>query len=131
MLALSKTLWLSMVVIGMAGFAIMVQMAASNTVLQTIVEEDKRGRVMSFYTMAFIGMAPFGSLLAGSLASKAGAPNTLLLGGVCCIIGAVIFSRKLPAIREKIRPIYIKKGIMPEVARGIEAASGAEILPQE
>lgn len=131
MLALSRTLWLSMVVIGMAGFAIMVQMAASNTVLQTIVEEDKRGRVMSFYTMAFIGMAPFGSLLAGSLASKAGAPNTLLLGGVCCIIGALVFSRKLPAIREKIRPIYIKKGIIPEVARGIEAALGVEVLPEE
>ncbi len=94
--ALSKVLWFSMAIIFMAGFAMMVQMAASNTVLQTIVEESKRGRVMSFYTMAFMGMAPFGSLFAGTAANKIGAPNTLLLGGAACIIGAFIFSKKLP-----------------------------------
>ena len=76
----SRVLWFSMLVICVAGFAMMVQMAASNTILQTIVEEDKRGRVMSFYTMAFMGMTPFGGLLAGALASKISAPNTLLFG---------------------------------------------------
>ena len=113
--ALSGALWFSMPAICVAGFAMMVQMAASNTVLQTIVEEDKRGRIMGLFTMAFMGMVPFGSLLAGSLASKIGAPNTLLLGGTCCVIGALIFVRKLPSLREKIRPIYIEKGIITEV----------------
>jgi MFS family permease len=122
----SKILWFSMLVVCAAGFAMMVQMAASNTILQTIVEEDKRGRVMSFYTMAFMGMAPFGGLISGSLASKIGAPNTLFLGGVCCVLGAFIFSRKLKLLREKIHPIYIKKGIIPEVAAGIGAASGVK-----
>jgi len=124
--ARSRILWFSMLVVFIAGFAMMVQMAASNTILQTIVEEDKRGRVMSLYTMAFMGMMPFGGLLAGSLASKINAPNTLLFGGVCCILGAVIFARKLPLLREKIHPIYIKKGIIPEVAAGIGAASGVK-----
>ncbi len=114
--ALSRTLWFSMAVMCMTGFAMMVQMAASNTVLQTIVEEDKRGRIMGLFTMAFMGMVPFGSLLAGSLASKIGAPNTLLLGGTCCVIGALMFVRKLPSLREKVRPIYIEKGIIPDVA---------------
>lgn len=113
--ALSGALWFSMVVICVSGFAMMVQMAASNTVLQTIVEEDKRGRIMSLFTMAFMGMVPFGNLLAGSLAGKIGAPNTLLLGGTCCIIGALMFIRKLPSLRDKVRPIYIEKGIIPEV----------------
>jgi len=120
----SKDLWFSLFMICFAGFSMMVQMAASNTILQTIVEEDKRGRIMSFYTMSFMGMTPFGSLLAGSLGSKIGAPHTLFLGGVCCIIGALLFFRKLPLIREKIRPIYIQKGIIPEVVKGIGAASG-------
>lgn len=127
--ALSRVLWFSMAVMCVAGFAMMVQMAASNTVLQTIVDEDKRGRIMSFYTMAFMGMAPFGSLLAGSLASKIGAPNTLIFGGTCCILGALLFARNLPILRQNMRPIYIKKGIIPEVVKGIDAASGLEVLP--
>lgn len=108
-----------------------VQAAASNTILQTIVDEDKRGRIMSFYTMAFMGMMPLGSLLAGTLASKIGAPNTLILGGSCCFISAILFLKKLPAIRAKIRPIYIKKGIIPEVARGIGAAAEFEAYPEK
>jgi len=124
--SLSKVLWVSMVILLVSGFGMMVQMASSNTVLQTIVDEDKRGRIMSFYTMSFMGMAPFGSLLAGTLASKIGAPNTLLLGGIICIIGAFIFSLKLPSLREKIHPIYAKKGIIPEVAKGIQSAAGLD-----
>jgi MFS family permease len=92
----------------------MVQMASCNTVLQTIVEEDKRGRVMSLYTMAFMGMVPFGSLLAGSLASKIGAPGTIMISGIACILGSVLFARKLPLLRELVRPIYMKKGIVQE-----------------
>lgn len=124
--SISRILWLSMLLLLLSGFGMMVQMASCNTVLQTIVEEDKRGRIMSFYTMSFMGMAPFGSLLAGSLASKIGAANTLLLGGICCIIGAIIFATKLPSIREKIRPIYARKGIITEVAKGIQSATGLE-----
>jgi MFS family permease len=112
--ALSKNLWFSMAVICIAGFSMMVQTAASNTVLQTVVEEDKRGRIMGLFTMAFLGMAPFGSLLASSLAGKIGAPNTLLLSGTCCIIGALLFIRKLPSLREKVGRIYIEKGIILE-----------------
>ncbi|MDD5217313.1 MAG: MFS transporter [Candidatus Omnitrophica bacterium] len=129
--ALSNALWFSLVVVGVSGFSMMVQMAASNTILQTIVEEDKRGRVMSFYTMSIIGMTPFGSLMAGTLADRIGAPATLLIGGVCCVLGAAIFVRKLPAIRAKVRPIYIKKGIIPEVVSGIGAASEPDALPKK
>jgi len=120
----SHIFWFSLGVVFMAGFFMMVQMAASNTILQTISDEDKRGRVMSFYTMAFMGMVPFGSLAAGSLAAKIGAPWTLCLGGLCCMLGAVGFARQLPGVRKVIRPIYIKKGIIPEVVQGIQSASG-------
>jgi len=120
----SRVLWISMLLLLLCGFGMMVQMASSNTVLQTIVDEDKRGRIMSFYTMSFMGMSPFGSLLAGGLASKIGVTDTLLIGGLCCIIGAFMFARRLPSLREKVRPIYAKKGIMPEVAKGIQSAAG-------
>ena len=125
---LSKTILLAIPMIFVAGFAMMVQMAASNTVLQTVVEEDKRGRVMSMYTMAFMGTVPLGSIIAGGLADIIGAPNTVLIGGVCCVIGSFVFAGKLRALREKARPIYVKKGIIPEVAEGIEAASGLKGL---
>ena len=112
--ALSRTLSLSVVLLVFIGFGMMVQMASSNTVLQTIVEEDKRGRLMSFYTMAFMGMVPFGSLLAGSLASKIGAPETVMFSGVSCILGSILFAKKLPFLREMVRPIYETKGIIWE-----------------
>ncbi len=120
----SRILWFSLSIVFMAGFFMMVQMAASNTILQTISEEDKRGRVMSFYTMSFMGMVPFGSLTAGSLASKIGAPLTLCLGGICCILGSLGFASKFSILRKIIRPIYVKKGIIPELAQGIQSASG-------
>ena len=90
-------------------------MASTNTILQTIVEEDKRGRIMSLYTMALVGMAPFGSLMAGGLASKIGAPNTIAIGGIACILGSLFFLLKLPLIRESLRPIYVKMGIVREM----------------
>jgi MFS family permease len=112
------------------GLGFMVQMAASNTVLQTIVEEDKRGRVMSFYTMAFMGAAPFGSLLAGSAAERIGAPHTLLFGGIGCLLGALWFAKSLPALRRDVRPIYVKIGILPEIAKGIQQTSELSVPPE-
>ena len=97
-----------------SGFGMMVQMASSNIILQTIVEEDKRGRVMSFYTMAFMGLAPFGSLWAGFLATRIGADSTLLWGGGFCIIAVTIFALQLPKFRKLVRPVYVQKGIIVE-----------------
>ncbi len=116
----SRSLWLSMPVIAISGFALMVQMASGNTLLQTMVDEDKRGRVMSFYTLSFMGTMPFGSLIAGSLASEIGAPDTLLIAGCCCIVGAAIFMKRLPLLRTHIHRIYVQKDIIPEVAKGIQ-----------
>jgi MFS family permease len=126
----SRALWLSLLLMVVTGLGFMVQMAASNTVLQTIVEEDKRGRVMSFYMMAFMGTAPFGSLLAGSMADKIGAPHTLLIGGLGCITGAIWFATSLPALRREVRPIYIKIGILPEMAAGIQSTSELSVPPE-
>jgi MFS family permease len=126
--ALSRLLWLSLILMSLIGFAIMVQMASSNTVLQTLVDDDKRGRVMALYTMASLGMVPFGSFFAGALASKIGAPDTILLGGLFCIFGAFMFMRKLPVLRKLVRPIYESKGLIPEVASGIDAATQVTVM---
>ena len=124
-----RVLWLSMLLLAVAGFAVMMEMAASNTILQTIVDDDKRGRVMSFYTMSFLGVAPLGSLLAGSLASRIGAPHVVQLGGLTCVAAALIFSSRLPAIRRLIRPIYQRIGVLPDMTAGIPAV--AEVTVEE
>ena len=116
--------------LAIAGFGFMVQMAASNTVIQTIVDDEKRGRVMSFYMMAFLGTAPFGSLIAGWLSSRIGAPHTLLIGGVCCLAGAAWFARALPAMRAAVRPIYVRLGILPEMAAGLATAAELSVPPE-
>ncbi|HST51759.1 MAG TPA: MFS transporter [Pyrinomonadaceae bacterium] len=126
----SRVLWASLALMVVTGLGFMVQMAASNTVLQTIVDEDKRGRVMSFYTMAFMGTAPFGSLLAGSVAERVGAPHTLLFGGVGCVVGAIWFAFSLPALRRDVRPIYERIGILPEMAAGIHTTSELSVPPE-
>ena len=124
---LSHVFWLSMVMALVAGMGMMQGMAASNTVIQTLVTEDKRGRVMSYYTMAFMGMAPFGSLLAGTLAHAippmpmwfvggtplSGAQWTVILNGVVVVLGAAWFTTQLPALRRVVRPIYQEMGIIP------------------
>jgi len=110
---LSNTLWLSMAMMLVTGYGMMQGMVASNTILQTLVEEKMRGRVMSYYTMAFMGMAPFGSLLAGALAHAIGAPRTVILSGVACILGALWFWTRLKTIRSQMRPIYQQLGIVP------------------
>jgi MFS family permease len=105
------------------GVGLMLHTAASNTILQTITEDDKRGRVMSFYTMAIMGTAPFGSLLSGALAKLIGTPLTIMFGGLCCMVGALLFYRKLPELKRKVRPVYVKMGIIPEVATGLQSAT--------
>ncbi len=119
----SHLLWLSLILMLFTGYGQMVQMAASNTILQTITDDDKRGRVMSFYTMAFMGMTPFGSIFSGSLADKIGAPATIFIGGIACLAGSALFILKLPALKKIIRPIYVKLGIIPEIALGIQSAT--------
>ncbi len=113
--SLSHILWLSFFLLLLTGFGMMVHMASSNTILQTMVDDDKRGRVMSLYTMAFMGMAPFGSLAGGSLAGKIGAPYTLIMAGTSCLVASFLFAKKLPFIRQMIRPIYVRKGILREI----------------
>jgi len=123
---LSHWLALSIFVLLFAGFGMMQAMAASNTILQTIVDEDKRGRVMAFYSMAFVGMSPFGSLVAGELAAHIGAPLTVMISGAVCITGALVFLTQLPTIRSMIRPIYVRLGILPEMALGVQQASSLQ-----
>jgi MFS family permease len=113
--ALSKALWLSLLVLPFAGYGMMQQMAGSNTILQTIVEDDKRGRVMAYYAMAFQGVAPFGSLLAGAVTDRIGAPATVVCCGAACILAAAWFAWRLPLLREVVRPIYARLGILPEL----------------
>jgi MFS family permease len=130
-IAFSRSLILSCALLVFAGFGMMVQMAASNTFLQTVVDDDKRGRIMSLYTMAFIGVAPFGSLLAGALADRIGAAITIAAGGLICLVGVLMFARRIPVFRELVRPIYQQLGIIPEVASGIQAATQLTQPPEE
>jgi MFS family permease len=110
---LSHVVWLSLLLMVVVGFGMMQGLTASNTIIQTLVPEDKRGRVMSYYTAAFVGMAPFGSLLAGALAHWMSAPRTVMLTGSCCIVGAAWFATQIKTIRDHMRPIYIELGIVP------------------
>jgi len=121
--ALSSNIILSLLALVVTGFGAMTLVASCNTILQTILEEDKRGRVMSFFTVAFMGMAPFGSFGAGVMADIIGPRETLLLGAGCCLAGAIIFARHLPHIREMVRPIYAKMGILKGVAQRMESAA--------
>lgn len=129
--AASRQLWLSLLLLVVTGYSFMQQMASSNTILQTISEDRKRGRVMSFYAMAFQGVAPFGSLIAGAVAVHIGAPHTLMIGGGVCILGAALFRWQLPELRRLVRPIYVQMGILPEIASGINTASVMQEPPEE
>ncbi|MEO5509760.1 MAG: MFS transporter [Longimicrobiales bacterium] len=122
-LSLSHTLWISLICLTLAGFGMMLQMASCNTILQTLVDDDKRGRVMSMYSMSYIGMAPLGSLLQGAAAAKIGVAWTLAIGGVITIAVGILFGVRLPALRLVVWPIYRRLGILPEVAAGIDAAT--------
>lgn len=111
-LGLSTNFWLTLVIMPIIGLGLMLQMASSNTLIQSMVDDDKRGRVMSLYAMAFMGAMPLGSLLAGFLAHYIGAPLVVILGGICCILGALAFLRKLPQLKALARPVYVERGIL-------------------
>jgi MFS family permease len=105
-------LWVSLALMFVTGYGMMQGLAGSNTVIQTLVPEKMRGRVMSYYTVAFVGMAPFGSLLAGGLAHWFGAPHAVMMTGCCCLAAAVWYTSQLKAIRSVMRPIYEEMGIL-------------------
>jgi len=111
--AFTRSLWTALPCMFLTGSGMMLHIASCNTVLQTIVDDDKRGRVMSLYTMAFVGMMPFGNLLAGALAHAIGTPWTLRIGGGCCLAGGLLFAGRLRTLRPLVRPIYRQKGILP------------------
>jgi MFS family permease len=112
----SRSLWLSLALLLLAGFGMMVQMLSTNTLLQTMVGEVMRGRVMSFYAMALMGVGPVGNLLAGSIASRIGVCRTVFIGGLSCVLAAFLFARKLPELSAKIHPFIAEKEIAPESA---------------
>ena len=127
--SLSRTYWLSVVLLVPVGGAFMVQMASSNTLVQAMVPDALRGRVMAVYSMMFMGMAPFGALFAGSLAERLGAPRTVALGGIVCTGAAALFALRLPSIRPEARRLIVAQGLagadLPESA----AAAGDEPPP--
>lgn len=118
-LAFSSVLWQSLAALVVVGFGMMVQMGASNILVQTLVDEDKRGRVMSFYTMAFVGLAPIGSLAAGTIASRYGLSTALFIAAISCGTGALVFGSQLRRLREIVRPHYIRLGILPEIGSAV------------
>jgi MFS family permease len=115
-----------MALLFVAGFGMIQQMSSSNTVIQTLVEDEMRGRVMSYYAMAFVGMTPFGSLLAGAMAKWIGAPRTLLFTGLCCAAGSLWYFRNFEAVRASMRPIYRELGILPQQPAELRAAVAVE-----
>jgi MFS family permease len=120
----ARVLWLALLVLPVVGAGMMIEMASTNTILQTVVSEELRGRVMAFYTMAFLGTAPIGSLLAGIIANHVGAAPTILLGGVACIAGALWLALRLRGLREHVRPIYVERGIISAVQADAGTARG-------
>lgn len=119
------SVWAAAALLALAGGGFMMQLAAANTFLQTIVEERLRGRVMSFYTMAFFGTVPIGSLIGGLVAERLGAAMTVAVSGAICLAAGAWFATRLPTIRALVRPVYIERGILPLPAMddvGINAA---------
>jgi MFS family permease len=107
----SRSFWLSVAFLLPAGYSMMLQMACSNTLVQTMVPDQLRGRVMSVYSMMFMGMAPFGAFFGGALAHRIGAPITVAAGGVACVIGAIWFGRALPDLRIEARHLIVAQGL--------------------
>jgi MFS family permease len=124
--ALATNIPLSMAMAAVGGFGMIITFASSNTVLQTMVDDDMRGRLMSFFVMAIMGTAPIGSLIAGWLADRFGETRTVIACGAVSIAAASLFIFKLASLRAMIRPIYVKKGIIPEVASGLTTANMLE-----
>jgi MFS family permease len=123
----SRMFIFSIIFMALAGLGMMLHIASTNTMLQTLSDESKRGRVMSFYSMAFRGMSPFGSLLAGGLGSSISAPAAIFLSGSVCLVSAGLYFMKLPVIRNIVRPIYESMGILPQIAEGVEQATNPTV----
>jgi MFS family permease len=109
----SRWIWLSGIFMMMAGFGMFMTGACCNTILQTITDDEKRGRVMSYYTMFFIGSAPVGHIGGGWLAEHIGAPLTFLVGGAIALITGLLFAMQMPEFRTHLRPVYVTRGIIP------------------
>lgn len=122
-LSFSRNILVSLILMFFIGLGMMTQTAASNTILQTITDDDKRGRVMGFYSMAIMGTAPFGSLMAGGLAKVAGAPFTILFVGTATVIGAFFFMKELPELMKIVQPVYVKMGVIPVAKSALQDAS--------
>lgn len=122
----SRSLGLSLAILFFSGFAMMVLVTASNTIIQTVVDDDKRGRVMSLYTMAFMGVSPFGALIAGFMAGHIGSPNTVAIGGACSILASAVFACGLPALRRSAGSGGRRRGGMPEGASQRDRATGRD-----
>jgi len=118
--SMTHSVWLAVPTLAFAGAGFIVQAASTNTIIQTIVEERFRGRVMAFYTMAFFGSVPVGSLISGIVATYIGATTTIRLGGIVCLAAGLWFAIRLPVLRAAIRPIYVSRGIIapPDVDPG-------------
>lgn len=129
-LALSRNFFLSLAAMVFVGAGLTSEMACSNTIIQTVVDNDKRGRVMGIYAMAFRGIAPFGSLLAGFLAAKIGTATTLIFTGGAIVIGAGLFARQLGVLIEMIRPIHLREGIISEETEARESKPPTSIPPE-
>ena len=110
--------WLALLLLVVIGFGMLVTSVSVNMILQTVVEDDKRGRIMSLYTAAFLGMAPFGSLAAGALADEIGIASTLTLGGLCCALAASYIAWKRPQLSAHVEPIYARLGIVQKGVAG-------------
>jgi MFS family permease len=123
MLSMAGSFPVAAICIAVASFGMISQMASSNTIIQTVVDDDKRGRVMAIYAMSFMGMMPFGSIAAGWGASHIGVQHTILISGAMSLCGAALFYTKLGKIHRKISPVYARLGIVPEVPAGLESAA--------
>jgi MFS family permease len=119
----SRSLWLSLLLMPVVGATFMMTTASANTVLQTILPESLRGRVMALYTVAFLGSAPIGSLLAGAVAARFGTQATIAAGGIGCALAGLWFTRVLPRLREHVRPIYVERGILSASSAETTAAA--------
>jgi MFS family permease len=131
--AITHMLWLALILAAVSGFGTIISFAAGNTMLQAIVDDHMRGRLMAFYIMAVMGTAPVGSLLGGWLATpeRLGVSRTVALSGALCVITSLLFMSKLPQLRKLVRPIYVRKGIIPEVATGLQQASEVTTPPEQ
>jgi MFS family permease len=116
-----NTLPLACLLLCVNGYVLMMQLGATNIVLQTILPDDQRGRVMSYYMMAFLGVAPLGSLLGGDLAERIGRENVLRIGGGLCIVATLVFLPQATQLRNLVRPIYARLRILPESVPNAES----------